>query len=68
MGRQYKSHQIHSFTLNFPCYSTNARLILLINNLLIGNVINNEYNICDACQEKQKQKFFYDHSKIEKGI
>ena len=32
--------------------------MLLINNLLIGNVINNEYNICDACQEKQKQKFF----------
>lgn len=33
--------------------------MLLINNLLIGNVINNEYNICDARQEKQKQLFLW---------
>ena len=37
--------------------ATPPRLLLKNNNILISNVINNEYSICNACQEKQKQLF-----------
>ena len=37
--------------------ATPPRLLLLNNNILISNVINNEYSICNACQEKQKRLF-----------
>ena len=56
-GGGASTNHIRSLLSPLIFLATPSRLLLLNNNILISNVINNEYSICNACQEKQKQLF-----------